>query len=88
MRLNLTQAKTREYVTQLMAEDGKKRQVRLTRAGLLSRVRKLREGLSGATMLRHAAQLRMSDKQRAEVVKELSALRELLDAVSQAVAGR
>jgi hypothetical protein len=39
-KFNLTQAKTREYVTSVLEGQGEKRQVRLTAKGLLSRVRK------------------------------------------------
>ncbi len=87
MKWNLTQTKTKEYVTQLQAEHGKKPIVRLTRAGLIGRVRKLRESLGGATILKRAGELatKMNARERAEVVKEMSALRAILDAVTQAV---
>lgn len=87
MKWNLTQAKTKEYVTELLAEDGKKRIVRLTRAGLVGRVRKLRENLGSAAVLKRAGELaeKMSAKERAEVVREMTALRAILDAVTQAV---
>jgi len=87
MKWNLTQAKTKEYVTQLLSEEGKKPIVRLTRAGLVGRVRKLRESLGGAAILRRAGELAvtMSARERAEVVKEMAALRAVLDAVTHAV---
>jgi hypothetical protein len=87
MKWNLTQAKTREYVTQLRAEDGKKPIARLTRAGLVGRVRKMRESLGGAPLLRRAQELagKMSAKERAEVLREMAALRTVLEAMSQAV---
>ena len=87
MKWNLTQAKTKEYVSQLRAEDGKKPIVRLTRAGLIGRVRKLRESLGGAATLKRAVELagKMNAKERAEVLKEMAALRTILEAVSGAV---
>jgi hypothetical protein len=89
MKFNLTQAKTKEYVTELMAEEGKKRQVRLTPKGLLSRVKKFRSNLSGAGVLKktHEFAAAMSARERTEIVREVAALKAILEAVAQAVEG-
>lgn len=87
MRFNLTQAKTKAYVTQLLAGDGKKRQIRLTHAGLVSRVRRLRESLGAHGVLRKAEALavRLTDEQRAQLVDEVEQLLAVLGDVSRAV---
>jgi hypothetical protein len=87
MKFNLTQAKTKEYVTQLLTDEGKKRQVRLTHKGLVSRVRKLKDNLGGAAVLKKTVELaaKMSARERTELVREVAALKAILEAVSNAV---
>lgn len=87
---NLTQAKTRIYVTELLAEHGKERQVRLTRRGLVARVQGLRARLDSAAVLAKVVELgaRMNDRQRAEVVRELDELRAVLRDLAAAVKRR
>ncbi|CAN5245147.1 hypothetical protein BH09MYX1_BH09MYX1_62750 [soil metagenome] len=57
VKVKLTQTDTKQYVTSLMEENGKSRQVRLTKAGLASRVGKLSESLSGASVMRQVRQM-------------------------------
>lgn len=86
---NLTQAATKEYVTSLLGEDGKSRQVRLTPSGLVSRVKKLRESLDGAGIARHVAALghEMEPEDRREVAAEIARLRDVLGRLSKAIRG-
>jgi hypothetical protein len=86
---NLTQAATKEYVTSLLGEDGKSRQVRLTPSGLVSRVKKLRESLDGAGVVRRVAALGhgMAPGDRKEVAAEIARLRDILDRLSKAIRG-
>ena len=84
-KFNLTQAKTREYVTALLADAGRKRQVRMTPSGLESRVRKLREGLDGVAVSRRVAAMEMDGAQKQRLASELRRLRELLTKMERAL---
>jgi hypothetical protein len=88
--MNLSQAKTRAYVTTLLAADGKARQVRITGPALVGRVRKLRSSLEGAGVLRKIRELgdKLGPRERGEVAEEIDKLRELLVTVGKALRGR
>lgn len=84
-KFNLSQAKTREYVTAVLESSGRRRQVRLTGAGLVSRVRKLRESLGGAAVLRKVGELghELPAAERRRAVDELDRLRVVLEELSR-----
>lgn len=86
----LTQIKTREYVGQLLAKAGGSQQVRLTGPLLAARMRKLRESLDGATVLRKVRALHadLEPTERHEVAGEIEKLREVLRAIAREVRGR
>jgi hypothetical protein len=79
---NLTQAKTREYVTSLLEADGRERQVRLTSKGLVARVKGLRERLGAPGVLRRAAELGPS-LPRAEKKRALDEIERLAGVLSE-----
>jgi hypothetical protein len=84
-QFNLTQTKTREYVTALMVQGGKKSQSRFSARVLRSRVTKLREGLDGASVLRRVTELgsTMDPRERQKLTAEIDALREVLLAITK-----
>jgi len=86
-KFNLTQAKTREYVTSVLEGQGEKRQVRLTANGLLARVRKPREALGGAAVLRKVAELgpTLAPADKKHLVEEIERLCIVLGEVSRAL---
>ena len=79
-RFDLSQAKTRQYVTELMAAGGKSRQVRATPATLGTRVRRVTDILGTPAQVRRMAQLleTLPGKEREAVVAEVKRLREVL----------
>jgi polyhydroxyalkanoate synthesis regulator phasin len=77
-KFNLTQTKTREYVGEILAQSGSARQVRISGPVLIGRMRKLRESLDGAAVLRKVRALHA----------ELEKLREVLQAIAREVRGR
>ncbi len=89
-KFNLTQAKTKEYVTELMDDTGQRRQIRLTAPQIAARVRKLREGLGKPSVLRRIGELRntMPHAEREQVALEIEKLRGVLEEVSRAIRGR
>lgn len=86
-KFDLTQQMTRQYVTELLSEGGAKRQVRLTRAGLLSRVKRTRDTLAGAAILQKTQELakKMSRKQRAEALREVEKLLRTVQGLARAL---
>ena len=88
-KFDLSQAKTREYVAQLLAEEGRARQVRITPALLTSRVKKLRETFKGAAVLKRVKAMggKLQDAERRAVTDEIEALRTLLAELSTALQG-
>jgi hypothetical protein len=74
-------------VTSVLEGQGEKRQVRLTAKGLLSRVRKPREALGGAAVLKKVAELgptlAPADKKR--LVEEIERLGTVLEEISRAL---
>jgi hypothetical protein len=89
-KFNLTQTKTREYVSELLTHDGAARQVRITGPVLITRMRKLRESLDGAAVLRkvRALHAELEAPQRQEIAGEIEKLREVLQAIAREVRGR
>ncbi|HSQ67662.1 MAG TPA: hypothetical protein VLM85_30840 [Polyangiaceae bacterium] len=85
--MDMSQAKTREYVTSLMQKDGRARQVRLTARGLSARVRKFHQGLDGAALGKRLGTLRASLKptEREALLREVEAVRKLLGDVARAM---
>ena len=86
--LNLSQPKTREYVTGLLASSGTPRRVRITPRAFASRVKKLRTGLGGASTTRRLATLTMEPEERARVVDELEQLHQATGDMLKAVKRR
>jgi hypothetical protein len=79
-KYNLSHRDTRAYVSQLLARSGTPRQVRVTLPRLAARIRDLRRR-SGAPVLDRAAELvrAASPQERSELLKEVRALRGVLD---------
>lgn len=88
--LNLSQPKTREYVSALRASAGKPRLVRITPRALAARVKKLRTGLGGAATARKLQAMRgeMDPKDRDAIAAELTALRDAVTEMLRAMRGR
>ena len=86
-KLNLSQPKTREYVSEVLAEAGRPKQVRLTGKTLAGRVRKMRESLGGAGVMRRVRELggELDPKERTAIVEELEGLREVLRELARVV---
>lgn len=86
----LTQTKTRAYVGEILAKDGGAQQVRITGPVLMGRMRKLRESLDGAGVLRRVRALHgeLGPKERQEISGEIDKLREVLQAIAREVRGR
>ena len=78
--MNLSQPKTQEYVTGLLAAQGKPRRVRITPRSFASRVKRLRAGLGGSATVKKLGALQMEAGDRATVVHELEQLK---DAVAE-----
>lgn len=76
-KLSLTQTDTKQYVTSLLAEEGKKRQVRYSSQQLRGKARKLRQVFEDGATLRRVKTLRgeMDDAERARFVDEMDRLR-------------
>jgi hypothetical protein len=89
-KFNLTQAKTREYVAELIAEEGGSREVRLTAPVLVRRMKKLRESIAGHSVLRKVRSLRATatDAERGQIAQEIDELREALNAISKELRSR
>lgn len=85
--MKLSQRATRDYVTGLIAQAGGERTVRLTGPRLAGRVRKLREGVGSVGFKRRVQSLArtLDDDTRAEVLRELEALRDTTLALLRAV---
>jgi hypothetical protein len=79
-KFNLSHRETRSYVSQLLTRAGTPRQVRVTLPRLTARMRDLRQR-SGAPVLERAAELARdaSAQERSALLKELRALRGVLD---------
>jgi hypothetical protein len=89
-KFNLTQTKTRAYVGELLAQGGDAPKVRLTAPVLMSRLRKLRESLDGAAVMRKVRALHgdLEAPERQALAGEIDKLREVLSAIAREVRGR
>lgn len=87
---NLTQAKTREYVTAQLGKSGKSRQRRLTGAQLATRVKKWRDELEADGFLGHVESLRgdLPKAERERMGEEIERLQKALDEVARALRGK
>lgn len=86
--MNLSQPKTREYVTGVLASKGTPRRVRITPRAFASRVKRLRSGLGGAATARRLRALDMEPADRAAVVGELEELRATVGEMLKALKGK
>ena len=89
-KLDLTQTDTRQYVTQLMAEEGKSRQVRFSGKQLAGKARKLRQSWEGAGTLKRVKALgaTMKEEERTETIGEMEKLKDVVGEILKALKGR
>jgi len=89
-KFNLTQASTKQYVTELLGAEGRARQIRITAPQLVARVRKLRAGLEKSAVLRRIGDLGrdLTPAEREKVAGEVERLKEVLSDVAKAVRGK
>ncbi len=89
-KFNLTQTKTRAYVGELLAKDGEAPVVRLTAPLLMGRMKKIRETLGGAAVLRKIRTLHgeIEASERQALAGEIDKVREVLTAIAREVRGR
>jgi hypothetical protein len=89
-RFNLTQTKTRAYVSELLAEAGDAPSIRLTAPLLMGRMKKIHESLGGAAMLKkvRALQADLDASERQALAGEIDKVRETLTAIAREVRGR
>ena len=85
--LKMSQRATRDYVTGVIAQGGGERAVRLTAPQLAGRVRRFREGVAAVGFQRKVQSLArtLDDDTRAEVKKELEALRDATNELLRAL---
>lgn len=88
--LNLSQSKTREYVSSVLADGGAPKSVRLTPTTFATRLRSAHASLGSSEVLRRVRELgpTLEDAERAKVLRELAELRDALGELSKAVRGR
>ncbi len=86
-KFNLSQARTRHYVTEQLALASRPRQVRLTASGLSKRVRALHESLEGDAVLAKVRQLNgsLDASAREGMVEEVERLRKTLGDLARAL---
>ncbi len=89
-KFNLTQTKTRAYVSELLAETGAAPSIRLTAPVLLGRMKKIRENLGGAAVLKkvRALQVGLDASERQALAGEIDKVREVLSAIAREVRGK
>jgi hypothetical protein len=89
-KFNLTQTKTTEYVNELLAEDGEAPSIRLTAPVLMGRMKKIRESLGGAAVLKKVRALKadLEDSDRQALAGEIDKVREVLGALAREVRAR
>lgn len=89
-KFNLTQTKTTEYVNELLAEDGEAPTLRLTAPLLMGRMKKIRESLGGAAVLKKVRGLKadLDDSDRQALAGEIDKVREVLGALAREVRAR
>jgi hypothetical protein len=88
--LNLTRTQAKGYVSEILKEGGKARQVRLTSAQIVNRVSKLHALLDAASMRKRFGELRagMKAQEREKVAGEIEKLRGVLGDMAKVVRGR
>jgi hypothetical protein len=88
--MNLTRKQAETYVSEILRETGKPRQVRMTSAQMVSRVSKLRTALDAAGMRKRLGELRanMAPDEREKVAGEFDKLRDVLAQMAKVVRGR
>jgi len=80
--MDMSQAKTKEYVTELLKQNGKTRQVRLTARGLRSRIRAATGAFDGGTVKRlKSLRSQISSEERDALARDVETLRDLLSTV-------
>lgn len=89
-RFNLTQTKTSAYVGALLAETGEAPSVRLTAPLLMSRMKKIRESLGGAAVLKKIRALHgdLDVSERQALASEIEKVREVMTAIARELRGR
>lgn len=89
-KFNLTQPKTRAFVSELLRTQGRPPVARVTAPRLVAQVKKLRTGLARPAVLKRLGELRdtLDAKQRAELVGEIDRLRETLADLTKALRPR
>ncbi len=89
-KFNLTQTKTSAYVSELLTATGEAPNVRLTAPLLMGRMKKIRESLGGAAILRRvrAIQANLDAPERQALAGEIDKVREVLTALAREVRGR
>ena len=86
--LNLSQAKTREYVSSVLADAGRPKRARLTSSAFAARVRSAHAALASHEVLRKVRDLEFDDGTRTKMLRELSELREAVAELVKAVRRR
>jgi hypothetical protein len=86
-KFNLSQARTRHYVTEQLALASRPRQVRLTASGLSKRVRALHDSLEGDAVLAKVRQMNgsLDASAREGMVEEVERLRKTLGELARAL---
>jgi hypothetical protein len=89
-RFNLTQTKTSAYVSELLAETGEAPNIRLTAPLLLGRMKKIRESLGGAAVLKkvRALQVDLAASERQQLASEIDKVRDVLAGIAREVRAR
>ncbi len=89
-KFNLTHTNTRAYVGELLAESGDAPSVRLTAPLLMGRMKKIRESLGGAAVLKKVRALHrdLDASDRQALAGEIDKVREVLSAIAREVRGR
>ena len=89
-KFNLTQTKTRAYVGELLAQTGEPAKVRLTAPVLMNRMKRLRESLDGAAVLRRVRAIHgeLETTERQAIAGEIDKLREVLSAIAREMRAR
>ena len=89
-KFHLTQTDTEQYVTSLLAEDGKSRQVRFTAPQLVTKVKTLRSNLEKASTLRRVRELKgqISPREREEMAVEMERLGDAVRGAARMLTGK
>ena len=89
-KFNLTQTSTKQYVTELLGEEGRTRQVRMTAPQIASRVRSLRSTFENAAVLRRVREVgsHLAPEERQKLAGEIKKLKAVLSELEKAVTGK